>query len=65
MPRTGRPRLETPRDQALYIRLTAAEQDAIRTYAVTHHLTITQTLIKGFEALTGTQSHKAGQESEP
>ena len=51
MARTGRPRLENPRNNGIYIRLTDDEHTDIREYAATHNLTITQTLIDGFKAL--------------
>ena len=44
--RTGRPRLDNPRSQGIFIRLTA-----IQTYAREHNLTITQTLVEGFKML--------------
>lgn len=51
MARTGRPRLENPRNNGIYIRLTNDEHSDIKEYATTHNLTITQTLVDGFRAL--------------
>ena len=51
MARTGRPRLENPRVKGIFIRLTEDEHTAIQTYAREHNLTITQTLVEGFEKL--------------
>ena len=47
----GRPRLENPRVKGIFIRLTEDEHTAIQTYAREHNLTITQTLVEGFEKL--------------
>lgn len=49
--RTGRPKLENPRAQGIYIRLTQEEHTAIKAYAKDHNLTITQTMIDGFLTL--------------
>ena len=48
MARTGRPRLETPRSEGVFIRLTKDEHTDITEYANNHNLTITQTLVQGF-----------------
>ncbi len=58
MARTGRPRLDNPRSQGIFIRLTEDEHTDIKEYASEHNLTITQTLVEGFRML---QKHdKAG-----
>lgn len=49
--RTGRPRLENPRTQGIFIRLTEKEHTDIKEYAQKHNQTITQTLVEGFQAL--------------
>ena len=49
--RTGRPRLDNPRSQGIFIRLTEDEHTDIKEYASEHNLTITQTLVEGFEKL--------------
>jgi len=49
--RTGRPRLENPRKEGVFIRLTQQEHVEIKAYAAEHNLTITQTLVEGFNAL--------------
>lgn len=51
MARTGRPRLENPRDAGVFIRLTQQEHMEIKAYAAEHNLTITQTLVEGFNVL--------------
>lgn len=51
MARTGRPRLENPRKEGVFIRLTQQEHVEIKAYAAEHNLTITQTLVEGFNAL--------------
>ncbi len=51
MARTGRPRLENPRKEGVFIRLTQQEHTEIRMYAAEHNLTITQTLVEGFNTL--------------
>ncbi len=49
--RTGRPRLENPRSEGVFMRLTKEEHAEIVEYAKKHNLTITQTLVEGFEKL--------------
>lgn len=51
MARTGRPRLENPRSEGVFIRLTKDEHTNITEYASNHNLTITQTLVRGFNKL--------------
>ena len=51
MARTGRPRLENPRKEGVFIRLTKDEHTEIVEYASEHNLTITETIVKGFQAL--------------
>lgn len=51
MARTGRPRLDNPRSQGIFIRLTEDEHTDIKKYASEHNLTITQTLVEGFKLL--------------
>lgn len=51
MARTGRPRLENPRNNGVFIRLTDEEHTDIVQYAENHDLTITQTLVQGFKTL--------------
>lgn len=48
MARTGRPRLENPRSEGVFIRLTKDEHTDITEYANDHNLTIAQTLVQGF-----------------
>ena len=48
MARTGRPRLENPRSEGVFIRLTKDEHTDITESANDHNLTITQTLVQGF-----------------
>ena len=51
MPRTGRPKLENPRSEGIFIRLTRDEKAAVLEYAESHDQTITQTLVDGFRLL--------------
>ena len=48
MARMGRPKLENPRSEGVFIRLTKDEHTDITEYANDHNLTITQTLVQGF-----------------
>ena len=47
----GRPKLENPRSEGVFIRLTKDEHTDITEYASSHDLTITQTLVQGFRKL--------------
>lgn len=51
MARMGRPKLENPRSEGVFIRLTKDEHTDITEYASSHDLTITQTLAQGFRKL--------------
>ena len=51
MARMGRPKLENPRSEGVFIRLTKDEHTDITEYASSHDLTITQTLGQGFRKL--------------
>ena len=51
MAKMGRPKLENPRSEGVFIRLTKDEHTDIVEYASTHNLTITQTLVQGFKKL--------------
>ena len=51
MARTGRPKSENPRSEGVFIRLTKDEHSDITEYATNHDLTITQTLVRGFNKL--------------
>ena len=51
MARTGRPRLENPRSEGVFIRLTKDEHTDITEYASNHNLTITQIFVQGFKKL--------------
>lgn len=59
MARTGRPRLEKPRSEGVFIRLTEDEHTNIKEYASKHSLTITQTLVEGFNMLKEKQEKLA------
>ena len=59
MARTGRPKLENPRSEGVFIRLTKDEHTDITQYADEHNLTITQTLVQGFNALKEQESSKS------
>ena len=58
MARTGRPRLEIPRNQGVFIRLTKDEYTALIEYARNHNQTITQTLVQGFKILQEQENTK-------
>lgn len=58
MARTGRPRLENPRSEGVFIRLTKDEHTDITEYADTHDLTITQTLVQGFYSMCENENQK-------
>ena len=51
MARMGRPKLENPRSEGVFIRLTKDEHTDITEYASSHDLTITQALVQGFRKL--------------
>lgn len=51
MARMGRPKLENPRSEGVFIRLTKDEHTDITEYASSHDLTITQMLVQGFRKL--------------
>ena len=51
MARMGRAKLENPRSEGGFIRLTKDEHTDITEYASSHDLTITQTLVQGFRKL--------------
>ena len=51
MARMGRPKLENPRSEGVFIRLPNDEHTDITEYASSHDLTITQTLVQGFRKL--------------
>lgn len=51
MARMGRPKLENPRSEGVFIRLTKDEHTDITEYASSYDLTITQTLVQGFRKL--------------
>lgn len=51
MARMGRPKLENPRSEGVFIRLTKDEHTDITEYASSQDLTITQTLVQGFRKL--------------
>ena len=51
MARMGRPKLDNPRREGVFIRLTKDEHTDITEYASSHDLTITQTLVQGFRKL--------------
>ena len=51
MARMGRPKLENPRSEGVFIRLTKDEHTDITEYASSHDMPITQTLVQGFRKL--------------
>ena len=51
MVKKGRPCLEEPRNKSIFIRVTDKENLDFKRYAMEHNLTITETLVKGFQTL--------------
>lgn len=49
MAKMGRPKVEEAKDRTITMRVTPAEYEAIKKYAQSHNLTITQLLQKGVE----------------
>ena len=51
MAKMGRPRLENPRSERVFIRLTKDEHTNVGEYAANHNITITQIFVQGFKKL--------------
>lgn len=51
MAKMGRPVVDVPKDSTLAIRITKSQSEGIRKYAKDHKLTISQTLLNGYELL--------------
>lgn len=49
MPRTGRPKSDSPKQRSLSLRVDDAEYEKLKSYAAEHNMTITQVLQKGIE----------------
>ena len=49
MPRTGRPKTDSPKLRSLSLRVDDAEYEKLKDYAAKHDMTITQVLQKGVE----------------
>lgn len=49
--KVGRPKVENPRAETMYLRLTAQEKDTLEKYASKHGLNKTQVVVKGIQAL--------------
>ena len=49
MPRTGRPKSDSPKQRSLSLRVDDAEYEKLKDYAAKHDMTITQVLQKGVE----------------
>ncbi len=49
MPRTGRPKTDSPKLRSLSLRVDNAEYEKLKDYAAKHDMTITQVLQKGVE----------------
>ncbi len=56
MAKMGRPKADNPREKSLGVRVTSHEYNAIREYSIAHHLTITETVLKGVRALIKEQT---------
>lgn len=51
MAKVGRPRIDEPKKYALGVRVTDSEYQAIKEYARTHGMTITEMLLKGIREM--------------
>lgn len=49
MPRTGRPKIDSPKQRSLSLRVDDTEYEKLKDYAAKHDMTITQVLQKGIE----------------
>ena len=49
MPRTGRPKSDSPKQRSLSLRVDDAEYEKLKDYAARHNMTITQVLQKGID----------------
>lgn len=49
MPRTGRPKSDSPKQRSLSLRVDDAEYEKLKDYAAKHDMTITQVLQKGID----------------
>lgn len=49
MPRTGRPKADSPKQRSLSLRVDDAEYEKLKDYAARHDMTITQVLQKGLD----------------
>lgn len=50
--KTGRPKVENPRSEKMYIRLTTEEKETLEQYASKHGLSKTQVIVKGIRVLS-------------
>ena len=51
MAKMGRPKSDSPKLKSIGIRLLDEDYEKLREYASAHHLTITQTVLKGIKLL--------------
>ena len=51
MAKMGRPKSDSPKLKSIGVRLTDEDYEKLREYASEHHLTITQTVLKGIMIL--------------
>ncbi len=51
MPRTGRPKVDNPRNTRIVIRFTDEEYERIKKYAKEHNLSVTATIRKGVSTM--------------
>lgn len=49
MPRTGRPKADSPKQRSLSLRVDDADYEKLKDYAARHDMTITQVLQKGLD----------------
>ncbi len=55
MARTGRPRSENPKHKIISMRMSDQEYREVREFASKHNLTVSETLLRGFNRLKKSQ----------
>lgn len=61
MGKAGRPKLEIPRNEGVFIRLTSEEHAELKRYVKTHKSTLTTTILEGLKALQEKELREAGE----
>ena len=65
MPRTGRPKTDSPKLRSLSLRVDDAEYEKLKDYAAKHDMTITQVLQKGIDFLLKERSRDGKSKKRP